>query len=31
MLGAGIFALGTVCCALAPDIGALHAARGVQS
>src|SRR5947209_3308571 len=29
-LGAGVFALGTVCCALAPDIGALIAARGVQ-
>jgi MFS family permease len=29
-LGAGIFALGTVCCALAPNIGALIAARGVQ-
>ncbi|HZU88618.1 MAG TPA: MFS transporter, partial [Stellaceae bacterium] len=29
-LGAGVFALGTLCCALAPDIGALIAARGVQ-
>ena len=29
-LGAGIFALGTVCCALAPNIGWLIAARGVQ-
>ncbi len=29
-LGAGIFALGTVCCALAPNIGSLIAARGVQ-
>src|SRR5689334_16887926 len=29
-LGAGAFALGTVCCALAPDIGSLIAARGVQ-
>jgi MFS family permease len=29
-LGAGVFALGTVCCALAPNIGALIAARGVQ-
>ena len=29
-LGAGVFALGTVCCALAPDIGSLIAARGVQ-
>src|SRR5437660_700558 len=29
-LGAGVFAVGTVCCALAPDIGALIAARGVQ-
>jgi len=29
-LGAGIFALGTVCCALAPNIGTLIAARGVQ-
>jgi MFS family permease len=28
-LGAGVFALGTVCCALAPDIGSLIAARGV--
>ena len=27
---AGVFALGTVCCALAPDIGSLIAARGVQ-
>jgi MFS family permease len=29
-LGAGVFAVGTVCCALAPDIGSLIAARGVQ-
>src|SRR5205823_8624836 len=29
-LGAGIFALGTACCALAPDIGVLIAARAVQ-
>src|ERR1700730_3476944 len=29
-LGVGIFALGTVCCALAPNIGWLIAARGVQ-
>src|SRR5437588_5899992 len=29
-LGAGIFALGTVACALAPDIGTLIAARTVQ-
>lgn len=29
-LGAVVFALGTVCCALAPDIGALIAARAVQ-
>src|SRR5690242_17016553 len=29
-LGAGVFALGTVCCALAPNIGALIAARGIQ-
>jgi MFS family permease len=29
-LGAGVFALGTLSCALAPDIGALIAARGVQ-
>jgi MFS family permease len=29
-LGAGVFALGTVCCALAPNIGSLIAARGVQ-
>jgi MFS family permease len=29
-LGAAVFALGTVCCALAPDIGALIAARGIQ-
>jgi len=29
-LGAGVFAFGTVCCALAPDIGSLIAARGVQ-
>ena len=29
-LSAGVFALGTVCCALAPNIGALIAARGVQ-
>jgi MFS family permease len=29
-LGAGVFALGTLCCALAPDIGTLIAARGVQ-
>ncbi len=29
-LGAGVFALGTMACALAPDIGALIAARGVQ-
>jgi MFS family permease len=29
-LAAGIFALGTVCCALSPNIGALIAARGVQ-
>ena len=29
-LGAGVFALGTLCCALAPNIGALIAARGVQ-
>ena len=30
VLGALVFALGTVCCALAPDIGALIAARAVQ-
>jgi MFS family permease len=29
-LGAGVFAVGTLCCALAPDIGSLIAARGVQ-
>ena len=29
-LGAGVFAFGTVCCALEPDIGSLIAARGVQ-
>jgi MFS family permease len=29
-LGAGVFALGTLCCALAPNIGTLIAARGVQ-
>ena len=29
-LGAGVFALGTLCCALAPDIGSLIAARAVQ-
>jgi MFS family permease len=29
-LAAGVFALGTVCCALAPDIGSLIAARGIQ-
>src|SRR5216683_7973646 len=29
-LGAGVFALGTAACALAPDIGTLIAARGVQ-
>jgi MFS family permease len=29
-LGAGVFALGTVCCALAPNIASLIAARGVQ-
>ena len=29
-LGAAVFAVGTVCCALAPDIGSLIAARGVQ-
>jgi MFS family permease len=29
-LGAGVFALGTVCCALAPNIGSLIAARGIQ-
>jgi MFS family permease len=29
-LGAGVFALGTIGCALAPDIGALIAARGLQ-
>ncbi|MBV8578266.1 MAG: MFS transporter [Acetobacteraceae bacterium] len=29
-LAAGVFALGTVCCALAPNIGALIAARGVK-
>jgi MFS family permease len=29
-LGAGVFALGTLCCALAPNIGALIAARGMQ-
>src|SRR6266481_3555527 len=29
-LGAGVFALGTVCCALAPHIGSLIASRGVQ-
>jgi MFS family permease len=29
-LGAGVFALGTAACALAPDIGALIAARAVQ-
>jgi MFS family permease len=29
-LAAGVFALGTVCCALAPNIGWLIAARGVQ-
>ena len=26
-LGAGVFAMGTVCCALAPNIGSLIAAR----
>jgi MFS family permease len=30
MLGALVFALGTICCALAPGIGALIAARTVQ-
>jgi MFS family permease len=29
-LGAGVFALGTLCCALAPNIGALIAACGVE-
>src|SRR5215472_1221300 len=29
-LGAGVFALGTIACALAPDIGALIAARTLQ-
>src|SRR6201997_1426197 len=29
-LGAGVFALGTVCCALAPNIGSLIAARAIQ-
>jgi MFS family permease len=29
-LGAGVFTVGTVCCALAPNIGALIAARAVQ-
>jgi MFS family permease len=29
-LGAAVFALGTLCCALAPNIGSLIAARGVQ-
>src|ERR1700747_3235854 len=29
-LAAGVFALGTICCALAPNIGALIVARGVQ-
>src|SRR4029077_19275006 len=29
-LGAGVFALGTAACALAPDIGALIAARALQ-
>src|SRR5438309_8393570 len=29
-LGAVVFAVGTLCCALAPDIGSLIAARGVQ-
>src|SRR5246127_237624 len=29
-LGAGIFALGTIACALSPDIGALIAARTAQ-
>jgi len=29
-LGAGVFALGTAVCALAPDIGILIAARAVQ-
>ena len=29
-LAAGVFALGTACCALAPNIGSLIAARGVQ-
>ena len=29
-LGAGVFALGTLGCAMAPDIGSLIAARGVQ-
>ena len=29
-LGAAVFALGTLCCALAPDIGTLIAARAVQ-
>src|SRR5205807_7360318 len=29
-LGAGVFALGTMACALAPDIGVLIAARAVQ-
>jgi MFS family permease len=29
-LGAAVFALGTLCCALAPDIGALIVARAIQ-
>ena len=29
-LGAGVFAVGTLCCALSPNIGALIAARAVQ-
>src|SRR5947208_7582501 len=29
-LGAGVFAVGTMCCALAPDIGSLIAARRLQ-
>src|SRR5438105_11315652 len=29
-LAAGVFALGTVCCAMAPDIGSMIASRGGQ-
>src|SRR6201982_1502548 len=30
-LGSGVFAIGTLCCALAPNIGSLVSARGGQS